>query len=69
LGRPFSQTLDASARVNSALIPDPGWSEWFKVAGIANAKPTFVATRFHNYELEAQAAAQGQFDIGTATRS
>jgi LysR family glycine cleavage system transcriptional activator len=48
------------------LIPDPGWSEWFKLAGIANAKPTFVATRFPNYELEAQAAVRG---VGAALLS
>jgi LysR family glycine cleavage system transcriptional activator len=41
------------------LIPDPRWAEWFKLAGFANAKPRFVGTRFPNYELEAQAAAQG----------
>lgn len=48
------------------LIPDPGWNAWFKVAGVANAKPKFVATRFPNYELEAQAAVQG---IGAALLS
>jgi LysR family glycine cleavage system transcriptional activator len=48
------------------LIPDPGWSEWFKLAGIANAKPTFAATRYPNYELEAQAAVQG---VGAALLS
>jgi len=48
------------------LIPDPGWSAWFKLAGMANAKPAFVATRFPNYELEAQAAVQG---IGAALLS
>lgn len=41
------------------LIPDPRWSEWFKLVGLANAKPRFVAARFPNYELEAQAALQG----------
>lgn len=41
------------------LIPDPRWSDWFKLAGLPNAKPQFIATRFPNYELEAQAAAQG----------
>ena len=48
------------------LIPDPGWTAWFKLAGVANAKPGFVATRFPNYELEAQAAVQG---IGAALLS
>ena len=41
------------------LIPDSRWPEWFKLAGVPNAKPRFIATRFPNYELEAQAAAQG----------
>jgi len=41
------------------LIPDPRWPEWFKLAGLPNAKPKFVATRFPNYELEAQAAVRG----------
>ena len=48
------------------LIPDPRWSEWFRLAGLPNAKPTFVAARFPNYELEAQAALQG---IGAALLS
>ncbi len=41
------------------LIPDGRWSDWFKLAGQRNAKPSFVATRFPTYELEALAAAQG----------
>lgn len=48
------------------LIPDPRWSEWFRLAGVPNAKPAFVAARFPNYELEAQAALQG---IGAALLS
>jgi len=48
------------------LIPDPAWPAWFKLAGVANAKPEFVATRFPNYEIEAQAAVQG---IGAALLS
>jgi len=48
------------------LIPDPRWSAWFRLAGLANANPTFVATRFPNYELEAQAVLQG---IGAALLS
>jgi len=60
-GRPSLKTL-----LQMPLIPDPGWPAWFKVAGISNAKPKFVATRFPNYELEAQAAAQG---IGAALLS
>jgi LysR family transcriptional regulator, glycine cleavage system transcriptional activator len=48
------------------LIPDPRWSEWFRLVGCANAKPRFVAARFPNYELEAQAALQG---VGAALLS
>jgi LysR family glycine cleavage system transcriptional activator len=48
------------------LIPDPGWPEWFRLAGVPGAKPHFVATRFPNYELEAQAAVRG---IGVALLS
>lgn len=48
------------------LIPDPRWSEWFRLAGFANAKPRFVAARFPNYELEAQAALEG---VGAALLS
>jgi LysR family transcriptional regulator, glycine cleavage system transcriptional activator len=48
------------------LIPDSRWAEWFKLAGVANAKPRFVAARFPNYELEALAAVQG---IGAALLS
>ena len=48
------------------LIPDSRWAKWFKLAGVANAKPQFVAARFPNYELEALAAVQG---IGAALLS
>ena len=48
------------------LIPDSRWVEWFKLAGVAIAKPKFVAARFPNYELEALAAIQG---IGAALLS
>lgn len=41
------------------LIPDPRWPAWFALAGRADAKPRFVATRFPSYELEARAAVQG----------
>jgi LysR family glycine cleavage system transcriptional activator len=30
------------------LIPDSRWAEWFKLAGVPNAKPKFVAARFPN---------------------
>jgi LysR family transcriptional regulator, glycine cleavage system transcriptional activator len=48
------------------LIPDSRWSEWFRLAGVAKAKPRFVAARFPNYELEAQAALEG---VGAALLS
>lgn len=41
------------------LLPDPRWPDWFKLAGVPNAKPQFLGTRFPSYELEAQAAADG----------
>jgi LysR family glycine cleavage system transcriptional activator len=41
------------------LIPDPRWPAWFELAGHAEARPRFVATRFPNYELEARASVQG----------
>ena len=41
------------------LIPDPRWPAWLALAGRPAAQPSFVATRFPNYELEARAAAQG----------
>jgi LysR family glycine cleavage system transcriptional activator len=48
------------------LIPDSRWADWFKLAGVFDARPKFVAARFPNYELEAQAAIQG---IGAALLS
>jgi LysR family transcriptional regulator, glycine cleavage system transcriptional activator len=48
------------------LIPDPRWAEWFALAGMPRARPNFVAARFPNYELEAQAALQG---VGAALLS
>ena len=61
-----AKRLTARELLQLPLIPDPGWPEWFKLAGIPNAKPRFVATRYANYELEGQAAAQG---IGAALLS
>jgi len=58
--------VTVKALLEMPLIPDPGWPQWFKLAGVANAKPRFVATRFPNYDLEAQAAVQG---IGAALLS
>jgi LysR family transcriptional regulator, glycine cleavage system transcriptional activator len=51
--------LTVKSLLEVPLIPDPRWPEWFKLAGLPNAKPKFVATRFPNYELEAQAAVRG----------
>jgi LysR family transcriptional regulator, glycine cleavage system transcriptional activator len=48
------------------LIPDRRWAAWFKLAGVPQAKPRFVAARFPTYELEARAAVQG---IGAALLS
>ena len=63
---PHDGNLTVRKLLKLPLIPDPRWAAWFKLAGIANAKPQFVATRFPNYELEAQAAMQG---IGVALLS
>lgn len=41
------------------LIPDPRWPAWLRLAGRPVAKPSFISTRFPNYELEARAAVQG----------
>ena len=57
---------DGEKLLRVPLIPDSRWAEWFKLAGVPNAKPKFVAARFPNYELEAQAAVQG---IGAALLS
>jgi LysR family glycine cleavage system transcriptional activator len=64
--KPAGKRLTVRSLLNLPLIPDPGWTEWFKLAGVPDAKPHFVATRFPNYELEAQAAVQG---IGVALLS
>jgi LysR family glycine cleavage system transcriptional activator len=61
-----SKRMTVRKLLDLPLIPDAGWLEWFKRAGIRNANPTFVATRYSNYELEAQAAEQG---IGAALLS
>jgi LysR family glycine cleavage system transcriptional activator len=63
---PAGKRITVRSLLKLPLIPDPSWSEWFKLAGLAGAKPHFVATRFPNYELEAQAAVQG---IGVALLS
>jgi LysR family glycine cleavage system transcriptional activator len=61
-----AKRLTARQLLKLPLIPDPGWSDWFNLAGLPDAKPSFVATRYSSYELEAQAAAQG---IGAALLS
>ena len=63
---PAGKRLTVHGLLKLPLITDAGWSEWFKLAGLPKAKPHFVATRFPNYELEAQAAMQG---IGAALLS
>ena len=52
--------------LSTALIPDPGWPDWFKLAGVTGAKLSFVPTRFPDYEMEAQAAVRG---VGAALLS
>jgi LysR family transcriptional regulator, glycine cleavage system transcriptional activator len=54
-----SRPPNAKELLKIPLIPDSGWSAWFKAAGIANPKPIFASIRYPNYELEAQAAVQG----------
>jgi LysR family glycine cleavage system transcriptional activator len=56
---PRAKRLTPRTLLRLPLIPDPRWREWFALAGIANARPQLVSTRFPNYELEAQAALQG----------
>lgn len=58
--------MTAKSLLRVPLIPDSRWAAWFKLAGVAKAKPQFVAARFPNYELEALAAVQG---IGAALLS
>jgi LysR family transcriptional regulator, glycine cleavage system transcriptional activator len=48
------------------LIPDTRWAKWFALAGMPDAMPTFAATRFATYELEAIAAVKG---VGVALLS
>jgi LysR family glycine cleavage system transcriptional activator len=63
---PAGGRMTAKKLLRVPLIPDSRWVEWFKLAGVANAKPQFVAARFPTYELEALAAVQG---IGAALLS
>ncbi|HEY6985068.1 MAG TPA: LysR family transcriptional regulator [Rhodanobacteraceae bacterium] len=48
------------------LIPDGRWPKWFEIAGFPQAMPTFAATRFATYELDAIAAVKG---VGVALLS
>lgn len=63
---PAGKRLTLRSLLKLPLIPDPCWSEWFKLAGRPGAKLHFGATRFPNYDLEAQAAVQG---VGVALLS
>jgi LysR family glycine cleavage system transcriptional activator len=56
---PRATPLTLTRLLQLPLIPDPRWQRWFALAGLADAKPKFISTRFPNYELEAQAAVQG----------
>jgi LysR family transcriptional regulator, glycine cleavage system transcriptional activator len=58
--------LTARRLLSVPLIPAPQWTEWFRLAGVRNARPRFFATRLPNYELEAQAAVSG---VGAALLS
>ena len=62
----MSRRMSVKSLLKVPLIPDSGWPEWFKLAGVANAKPSVAATRYPNYELEAQAAVHG---VGAALLS
>jgi LysR family transcriptional regulator, glycine cleavage system transcriptional activator len=63
---PAGTRLTVRRLLRIPLIPDPRWAQWFALAGVPRARPTFVAARFPNYELEAQAALQG---VGAALLS
>jgi LysR family glycine cleavage system transcriptional activator len=56
---PSDRTMTVDDLLELPLIPDPRWAEWFRLSGRPDARPTFIATRFPGYVLEAQAAAQG----------
>lgn len=56
---PDTGRLTVQRLLKVPLIPDPRWTDWFRLAGLPNAKPQFIATWLPNYELEAQAAAEG----------
>ena len=58
--------MTAERLLELPLIPDPRWTKWFALAGLPDAMPTFAATRFATYELEAIAAVKG---VGVALLS
>lgn len=57
------ENMTVNALLEIPLIPDFRWQKWFELAGMPNAMPNFVKTRFPNYELEVEAAVRG---IGAA---
>lgn len=57
---PPDRPMTVADLLDLPLIPDPRWAAWFRLAGLDDAKPNFIATRFPDYLLEAQAAVQGQ---------
>ncbi len=60
LGRRWAtRGLTVRALQNIPLIADAGWSGWFRLAGLKKPNLRLLKTRFANYELEAQAAVQG----------
>jgi LysR family glycine cleavage system transcriptional activator len=61
-----ASSLTPKRLLDLPLIPDTRWSRWFALAGLPDAMPTFAATRFATYELEAIAAVKG---IGVALLS
>jgi LysR family glycine cleavage system transcriptional activator len=63
---PRASRLTVRRLLQLPLIPDPRWWKWFALAGMPDAKPRFISSRFPNYELEAQAALQG---VGVALLS
>ena len=59
-------SISAARLLELPLIPDTRWARWFELAGMPDAMPTFAATRFATYELEAIAAVKG---VGVALLS
>jgi LysR family transcriptional regulator, glycine cleavage system transcriptional activator len=55
----LSKRFTPEKLLETPLIPDPGWADWFKLVGLKNVKPRSTSTRFPDYEMEAQAAVRG----------